>query len=435
MRREILFPLLGFLGGFVVAAFVFWQPAASSEPGAPAAAATKESAPKAVAVETGVPEHGRRPMVMAASESAGPLPVVEGTQQAKAPAELLHELVGKVKGLDQTKRQAAIDNFVKQLRAAGPEGMQVLREYFRAGQDVKFQGGYSMVNGKVVQSPSLRAALLNSLEDWTGPEAVELTREILRTTPRMSEASLAINQLEKKAPGVYRQEAIQTLQQLAAAPPDKDGLGGFTGTTPLFEGIKQFKATELLPAAEAFVTKNPGFLPQFAASVEALPADVRSAAYQRLFANEAVTKSLTANPWALQSLNYSEPVVAQKVTQVFAANTDKKFRENFLQNLVNVQSFAYGMGQVGVAADASANRTSQLQGRLAVLEQIAPLLTTPVLQERLQDARTDIQKAIANPQKAPGGAQNTIFMGGGGTAIGSVIPSDATSGFGVQIGK
>ena len=50
------------------------------------------------------------------------------------------------------RRQAAIDSLVKQLRGMGTEGLQVLCDYFRAGQDVKFpNGGYVIVDGRVVQ--------------------------------------------------------------------------------------------------------------------------------------------------------------------------------------------------------------------------------------------------------------------------------------------
>ena len=432
MRREVLFSLVGFLGGFVAAAIVFWQPVAPAE-GTPKPVVTEAVSPRSSTPVT-AGEHARRPLVVSARENEGVAPIADSAPQAKGPAEIFHEAIGGLKNMDPNRRQAAIESLMKQLRAAGPEGFQVVRDYFRAGQDVKFQNGYTIVNGKMVQTPSLRTALLNVLGDWPGGEAIDLTREILRTTSQMNEASIAISQLEKSAPGTYRAEAIQAIQQLAGKPLEKDAWA-MNGAAAIFDAMKQFKAAELLPAAEAFVGKNPMMATQYIAALDALPADVRTPALQRLFANESVTKGFASNPWSLQQLNYSEPVVAQNVAQMFTANTDKKFRENFLTTFPNGQMFAYsGGGVTNVASGETAtDRTARLQGRLAFLDQIAPQANTPVLQERLQDARAELQKAIANPpDPSKAGARglntgSTFQIGGGGGS--TVIQSDS----GVQI--
>ena len=79
-------------------------------------------------------------------------PVNEGAPGAKGAAQTFHETIGKLTSMDPQRRQAAIDSLVKQLRQMGTEGLQVLRDYFRAGQDMKFpNGGYVIVNGRVVQ--------------------------------------------------------------------------------------------------------------------------------------------------------------------------------------------------------------------------------------------------------------------------------------------
>ena len=54
MRREILFTLLGFLGGFVLSGFVFWQPAAKTEPASERAPEAVPPARQAVAAEPGL---------------------------------------------------------------------------------------------------------------------------------------------------------------------------------------------------------------------------------------------------------------------------------------------------------------------------------------------------------------------------------------------
>jgi hypothetical protein len=423
VRRELLFSLLGFLGGFVVAGAVFWQPSIPPGGSASSSPEVKPGRAEAQGGGGGISEHGRRPLVITARENAVSAPVAEGAPQARSVAEIFHEAMGTLGGMDPAKRQVAIETLVKELRAAGPEGLKVMRDFFHAGRDVKFPGGYAMVNGKVTQTPSLRASLLNALGEWDGKEAVDLTREILQTTPRMSEASMAISQLEKKAPGAYREEAIRTLQQIAAAPPERDTW--MDGGTALFDAMKYFKALELVPAAEAAAARNPWSAAQFVQALDAMPADVRAPALQRLFANENVVKNLSSNPWMLQSLNYSEPVVSHNVAQIFANNTDKKFRENFLTSFSAQRAVYVGSSGLGTAeTTSSAQRITQLQGKLSLLDQIAPQCTTPVLQERLQDARAEVQKAIANPDAGnPTRTGSGTFQLGGMTG-GAVIQSD-----------
>ena len=417
MRREILLPILGFLAGFIVAAIVFWQPTVQTG-GAPQQAAS-EASPSREAASSTPGDHSHRRLTVTSRESAGFAPVADSAPKPQGAAEIFHDAIGKLKDMDFGRRQAAIDSLVKQLRAAGPEGLQVLRDYFRAGQDVKFQNGYTIVNGVPVQS--LRVALLNLLGDWPGNETLDLTREILRTTSHLSEASVAISQMEKSAPGVYRAEALQAIQAIQQRAVDSGAKDPWeTGGTVLFDVMRKLKATELLPAAETAVGKNPWAAPQFMASLDALPAEVRAPALQRLFQNEAVAKNLASNPWAMQSLNYSEPVVAQNVAQIFTANTDKRFRENFLATFANTQTVGFSGGVSFVAAgstagstggDTAGDRVAKLQARAAFLDTIAPQCNTPVLQERLQDARDALQTAIANP------SDNGLIKRGSGTLI------------------
>ena len=82
MRREILFSLFGFLGGFVVAGVVFWQPVA---PRADAPVPSSADQPNSRGTSTAgapVSEHGRRPVVVAAGQYGVSAPVAEGTPQA-----------------------------------------------------------------------------------------------------------------------------------------------------------------------------------------------------------------------------------------------------------------------------------------------------------------------------------------------------------------
>jgi hypothetical protein len=430
MRRELTFSLLGFLGGFLIAAIVFWRPSAPDATAGMAARSPALTPGEGSAAAAAPIERGKRPVVVVAANNEAIEPVVTKGVAPKTAVELFHEVLAALPGMDASQRQAAVKDLVKKLRAAGPEGLQAVRDFFRAGQDVKFQGGYTVSNGRMVQIPSLRVALLDALEDWPGPEAMELTREILRSTPRVFEATMAIRQLEAKDPGAYRAEAIQTLQQLAAAPPDKDGF--YDGGASLIDALGYFKAPELIPTAEKLVEKNGWMAGQLLQALASFPPDVRGPAVERLFSQPAIAKQLAANPWALQSLNYGDPVVSQNVAALFDSGMDRKARERFLENFgsnrqtfVQRSAFTPQKGAPVVEEVPDTSRIASLQSKLAFLDSIAPQCTTAVLQERLAEAREGVQKAIANPESAvkPGaaliqlGAGGNAFFGGGTTII------------------
>src|SRR6266446_5257837 len=213
MKRELLFSLAGFLAGFVVAFAVFWQPArerAESAAGATAAHVAGERS-------GGTTESGRRPIVVRAAGEGHGATTDEQALAPKSPAELMHELLASLPDLKPEQRQPAVNDLLAKLRQMGPAGLQVVRDFLRGGEDVKFQNGYAMVNGKLTMSPSLRVALLNALGDWPGADATELTRDVLRSTSQLAEAAMAIRQLEAKVPGAYRADAIQALIRASAS--------------------------------------------------------------------------------------------------------------------------------------------------------------------------------------------------------------------------
>ena len=69
-------------------------------------------------------------------------------------------------------------------------------------------------------------------------------------------------------------------------------------------------------------------------------------------------------------------------------------------NFVNPDPMSFVGHEASTAnkkGESASDRLERLQGRLAFLNAVAPQCDTPVLQERLQDARDALQKAIANP--------------------------------------
>lgn len=397
MRREILYSLPGFLVGFVVAGIVFWQPVRQSD-GTPSAYA---SAPEREADPVSMRDRTRTRIVVSGTESETAASIADVLPQPKGAAETFQEAIGKLKELDTASMAGIVKTLSQQLRADGPDGIEALRDYFRAGQDVTFQHGYVVVDGKMVHS--LRTALLDSLGDWPADVANEFALGTLRSTSRRADASIAIRLLEKNAPGAFRAEAIQAFQRFAGKPFEFEK-GDWLMNDGLFETMKRFKAVELLPVAEAVLGNNGWDTMRFITSLNALPAEVRAGALQRLFAKETVTKYLPMSSLGIQSLNYADPIIAENMARVFATSADKSSREGFV----------WAIGEPGyelMGSASAAERMANWQARASFLESIAPQCYTPALQERLQDARAALQKAIANPN------DNPLVRRGSGTLI------------------
>ena len=164
--------------------------------------------------------------------------------------------------------------------------------------------------------------------------------------------------------------------------------------------MAHLKASELLPIAETEVLCDPRTFVDHMDALESLPADVRAASLLRMFAKESVVEHLASDPFSARRFNYSEPIVAEQMARIFSENMDKKCREYLLTGFTNedvVYSGAIGSFREEWKKMPAVERVAKLQARLAFLDTIAPQCDTPVLQERLQDARTELQKAVANP--------------------------------------
>ena len=393
MRREILHPILGFLAGFIVAAIIFWQPATQT-PNAMQEQAASKAPPSGAAMPDAVADPARRRLAVTTRENEGSAPAAENAPQPQGLAEAFHATLGKLKGMKGARRSEEIDLLVQQLHAAGPEGLRVVRDYFRAGQDVKFDRFGESENGVGIMS--LRTALLDKLGKWPAGETLDFAREVLRTTSSLSEAFIAIGHIEKNSPGTYRDEAVQTLLKLASAP--KDDPTERMPASQLINAVKQFKAPELLPAAEAAVGNDPWHAGRLIVSLEALSAEARASALQHLFANDNLTEKMMRDEFGLRLLNYAEPANVENMARLFTATTDKEAREKFLINFANTQLVKFWPNSIGTGpgiGDQSPDRVPRLQSRIAFLDVIAPQCDTPVLQERLQDTRKALQKAVA----------------------------------------
>jgi hypothetical protein len=394
--------LFGCLGVLVVTSIVFWQMSPDIAPDENGEGPLKRG--DGYRGEGGSDVAGRagRPVVLASPGDESRGKVAGDASAEKSPAGLMHDTIASFSGMKPDQRNAAVTRLIDQLRQQGPAGLQAVRDYLRAGQDVSLGGGYMVANGKVTMSPSLRHAMLNALGDWPGNESLQITREVMGSTTRLSDVGILIQQLESKSPGTFKAEAIEIIQKLASMPQQQGDAANI-----VIEALRHFKAPELIPAAEQLAQNNVRSAIQVIQALGDLPQDVRGAAVERLFANPDVARQIAGNPKILRGLSYKDPAVAGNVARLFSENMEVHARANFLgrlteQPLANVSTGFSSAGFLpAYQVPDPETHAAELKARLALLDRIAPQCMTAALQGQWQGARDAIHRAMAN-LAAPG---------------------------------
>jgi hypothetical protein len=310
----------------------------------------------------------------------------------------LNELLMKLPTLEAEARDAAIKEFVADWRQRGLSASQAIGPFLRDGKDFALRDGYALTGNRLQLAPTLRLALIDAALDFEGNVAVML--EVLRAPKSMGEVEFAVRNLEERYPGVYRKEALAALEKtLAGAKPDD-----FDAHQRYFFGaIQHFQAAELLPVAERMVVQgSPSLAAPYAQALAAFPVEVRRPALTRLFADPNAVEYLVAEPRGANDLDYSDPEVGAQVVQLFATRLNAQQRSNFLQGFNGSPRLASGANfyqpstqQAALESPKIAQALPDLQGRKAVLAQLAPHADTPELQGELTAAQRDVTAEIA----------------------------------------
>ena len=157
------------------------------------------------------------------------------------PTAYTRQLVAGLTNLDLshgpiTKEQA--DQWKQGLQALtqqGAAGVPAIREFLEQNQELNFA---AINGGQLLEQPSLRAALINTLQQIGGPEATGVMLQTLQTTTLPSEIALLAKTLEQQAPGQYRAETVNSINEVLAMA-EKGQLPGFD-VGPLFQVLQNY---------------------------------------------------------------------------------------------------------------------------------------------------------------------------------------------------
>ena len=176
----------------------------------------------------------------AVAELAG-LPAVEPLPE---PTPYSRQLLGALCRLDQpsvprTPEQVAEwKQNLQQLIAQGPPAVAAIREFLQKNVDLDFGPG------NILGYASARAAMFHALVQIGGAEGLAGTLQTLQTTADPREIAVLAQNLEKLAPGLHRQEAIEASRDALAMA----ALGKLEGAdvAPLFEVLRSYGDTSVV---------------------------------------------------------------------------------------------------------------------------------------------------------------------------------------------
>jgi len=97
------------------------------------------------------------------------------------------------------------------LTAQGAAAVPAIREFLEQNQEVNFR---AVTGGDQLGQPSLRAAFIGALGQIGGPEATTAMVQTLQSTTSPSEIAQLAQSLEQQAPGQYRQETLGAINEV-----------------------------------------------------------------------------------------------------------------------------------------------------------------------------------------------------------------------------
>jgi hypothetical protein len=97
------------------------------------------------------------------------------------------------------------------LTAQGAAAVPAIREFLDQNQEVNFR---AISGGDLLGQPSLRSSLINALGQIGGPEATTAMVQTLQSTTLPSEIAQLAQSLEQQAPGQYRQETVNAINEV-----------------------------------------------------------------------------------------------------------------------------------------------------------------------------------------------------------------------------
>ena len=224
-RFWMLLLLLGLLAsgiGYGLKSLQRAAPAPPPQPGADTSQASDNSAPGSnddselhVVTPAERAAAQAQPAVVHAVARAAAAPV--SNEPRAEPSPLTRQLVSGLANLDFSHGPITAEQAqqwkttLQNLTAQGAAAVPAIREFLEQNQEVNFR---AVSGGDLLGQPSLRTAFINALGQIGGPEATTAMVQTLQSTTSPSEIAQLAQTLEQQAPGQYRAETMNAINEV-----------------------------------------------------------------------------------------------------------------------------------------------------------------------------------------------------------------------------
>ena len=138
---------------------------------------------------------------------------------------------------------------LKELIQQGPAGLPAIQAFLEQHEDISF----GREGGKLVGAASLRAGLLEALKEIGGPEALDISRQVLKDTSDAHEIATIARNLEAVEPGQHRQEILDATRQTLSRVTDNEA--GDKEVGPLFQMLQSYGDANVVNDLEKLAPK------------------------------------------------------------------------------------------------------------------------------------------------------------------------------------
>ena len=278
----------------------------------------------------------------------------------------------------------------KELAEQGVEAVPAIREYLDRFQDIDFNAAGA---GKLVGFSSMRMGMLDALGQIGGPEATELSLQMLLKTGDPMEIGFLAKVLEKQLPPEqFRQAALtaatEALAQASSAKSDGRSL------TPLFEVLQKYGDESVVAALEQAVGKwkYPATL-----VLAGMPDGAGIPALIRLAQDPAIRASgigdYALRPLAQAAMQYPEARAAlvdqarlNQIPESAWPTVAASLTGNYIQ--YGNQIFSSTVPKILWTSD-------QISQRIAIIDQLLAVTSNGAGQQALQQARAGLVSRFA----------------------------------------
>jgi hypothetical protein len=274
---------------------------------------------------------------------------------------------------------------LKELAEQGVAAVPAIRDYLDRFQDIDFD---ALGAGKLIGYSSLRMGVLDALGQISGPEATELSLQMLQKTGDPLEIGFLAKVLEKQLPPEqFRQAALSAatdaLAQASSSKPDGRSL------TPVFEVLQKYGDESVVGLLEQAVGrwKYPATL-----VLAAMPDGVGIPALIRLAQDPAIRASglgdYALRPLAQAAMQYPEARAAL-VDQARLNQIPESAWPTLAASLTG-NYIQYGSQIFSTTTPAIGWTSDQINQRIAIIDQLLAVASSTGGQQALQKARAGL---------------------------------------------